>query len=601
MKRLTWFLAVLFLQVSLLNAQLVFPGAEGFGADHRSAYSGSATPRILMVNSLLDTNDGNEVEGKGTLRWCLTRDYPRIVLFEVGGTIVLDGLLEIESPYLLLAGQSAPSPGILITNSTVVIRTHHVLFQHLSFRAGDNPDSTKPESRDCLSIFRENAHDVCIDHCSMLWGIDEVFSTWAMGEPIGNFTVSNCIIAQGLNYSISPDGSHSKGLLIGYGTSNISILKNFIAHNDDRNPLLNGGTEAEVINNLLYNAADGVSFNGHDDMLTLSSVINNDIVTGLDITDFYVARFIWMNTGSSVYLSGNSGTSNDWDFIRGNSLGGQVRVNDPPILSGRVDVLTRDQVEAHVLESVGSRPWDRNEADLQVLDDFRNGVGRIVDCVDGDEIWYNQDYAVTATQNTITLSDDDPGKNRAYEFKSIEILSGTGTGQRRDVVSYDQETNVLGVTPDWDVIPDATSEYVMINHCDNNAGGWRLLDASHRVPDVPTDPHGDSNSNGYTNLEEWLYTLNPIAGLEPELEAGRYSLYPNPSTGPVTLEFLDHARVASAVTITSMSGATVAHVQLEQTDPGDSLQLDLSQMKNGIYLVEVEYSDQVISQKLVVL
>jgi len=58
-----------------------------------------------------------------------------------------------------------------------------------------------------------------------------------------------------------------------------------------------------------------------------------------------------------------------------------------------------------------------------------------------------------------------------------------------------------------------------------------LLDAFHRVPDVPTDPHGDSNSNGYTNLEEWLYTLNPMAGLEPELEAGRYSLYPNPSTG----------------------------------------------------------------------
>ena len=235
------------------QAQLVFPGAEGFGANHRSAYSGSDEPRILYVNSLADSNEGNEQNGRGTLRWCLTRSYPRIVLFEVGGTIRLESVLDVEHPYLLVAGQSAPSPGIMITTSTVVIQTHHVLLQHLSFRAGDDPEGSKPESRDCLALYSGACHDITVDHCSMLWGVDENFSVWGGGDPVDNITLSNCILAQGLNYSISPDGAHSKGFLIGYGTRQISVLKNFIAHNDDRNPLMQGGSESELINNLIYN------------------------------------------------------------------------------------------------------------------------------------------------------------------------------------------------------------------------------------------------------------------------------------------------------------------------------------------------------------
>ncbi len=87
-------------------------------------------------------------------------------------------------------------------------------------------------------------------------------------------------------------------------------------------------------------------------------------------------------------------------------------MDDPPILSGRVEILPRNQVESYILSTVGSRPWERNEADQEVLDDYVNGIGRIVDCVDGEEIWYNEDTAVTATQNTITLADDDPGKKQ---------------------------------------------------------------------------------------------------------------------------------------------------------------------------------------------
>jgi uncharacterized protein YjdB len=38
------------------------------------------------------------------------------------------------------------------------------------------------------------------------------------------------------------------------------------------------------------------------------------------------------------------------------------------------------------------------------------------------------------------------------------------------------------------------------------------------VLDIPEDPHGDSNANGYTNLEDWLYNLStqeevPVTGI----------------------------------------------------------------------------------------
>ncbi len=253
MRRVIFLSVVLMLQGAFLYGQLVFPGAEGFGANHRSAYSGSAEPRILIVNSLLDTEEGSEGEGKGTLRWCLSRSYPRIILFEVGGTIRLERALEIESPYVLVAGQTAPSPGILLTTSSLIVRTHHVLLQHISFRPGDDPEGSNAHGRDCIALYTGSNY-VSIDHCTLLWALDENFSTNGMGESLSNITVSNCLIAQGLNYSISPDGAHSKGMLIAVNTYGISILKNLVAHHDDRNPLLSGGTDTEVINNVFYNA-----------------------------------------------------------------------------------------------------------------------------------------------------------------------------------------------------------------------------------------------------------------------------------------------------------------------------------------------------------
>jgi hypothetical protein len=60
------------------------------------------------------------------------------VVFEVGGVIDLNrNNLTIREPFLTVAGQTAPSPGITLMRGGLRIATHDLLIQHLRVRPGD--------------------------------------------------------------------------------------------------------------------------------------------------------------------------------------------------------------------------------------------------------------------------------------------------------------------------------------------------------------------------------------------------------------------------------------------------------------------------------
>ena len=87
--------------------------------------------RIIKVSNL-------NASGPGSYRAAIEAEGPRIVVFEVGGTIDMGGQqLKIANPYLTIAGQTAPSPGITVIKAETVIATHDVVIQHLRFRPGD--------------------------------------------------------------------------------------------------------------------------------------------------------------------------------------------------------------------------------------------------------------------------------------------------------------------------------------------------------------------------------------------------------------------------------------------------------------------------------
>lgn len=58
----------------------------------------------------------------------------------------------------------------------------------------------------------------------------------------------------------------------------------------------------------------------------------------------------------------------------------------------------------------------------------------------------------------------DTGRKEADDFwtgGTIEILSGTGVGQRRDVTDFVSSTGVVSISPNWITNPDTTSIYVV--------------------------------------------------------------------------------------------------------------------------------------------
>lgn len=77
-------------------------------------------------------------DGPGSLRSALEDPRPRLVVFEVGGVIDLQGYsLDVRSPWLTVAGQTAPDPGITLIRGSLSIETHDVVVEHIAVRPGE--------------------------------------------------------------------------------------------------------------------------------------------------------------------------------------------------------------------------------------------------------------------------------------------------------------------------------------------------------------------------------------------------------------------------------------------------------------------------------
>src|SRR5258706_1552959 len=152
-------------------------------------------------------------DGSGSLRAALDDARPRLVVFEVGGVIDLGGhSLEVRYPYLVLAGQTAPDPGITIIKGELDVATHDVLIQHLAVRPGDNGHAAN-WAPDALGAHRAAfgpVHHVVFDHCSATWAIDENLSASGPADvdpdadpdvTSHDITFRSCLTAEGLSHA----------------------------------------------------------------------------------------------------------------------------------------------------------------------------------------------------------------------------------------------------------------------------------------------------------------------------------------------------------------------------------------------------------------
>jgi hypothetical protein len=299
--------------------------------------------------------------------------------------ITLASDLKITQPFITIAGQTAPSPGITLRGATVVIGTHDVLIQHIRNRVGDGSGSAGNQ-RDAFQIIGSSIYNVVLDHISASWSIDELLSSYTLQ----NVTVSNSIWSEGLNRSIHPDGAHSKGVFIAEGTKLYSFIGNLIAHNVDRNPAIKGNTSAMIVNNVIYDWGNGGAtpiWDSSSDPTgkpSIVSLVGNVYLPGPSTPSDAIPIKIHDTSapGTKVYLMDNAwpkATSNPWSLAEIESLSFDPKATSAPVWDASIVARPASQVEAFVLANAGARPADRDAVDARVVGQVRARNGRIID------------------------------------------------------------------------------------------------------------------------------------------------------------------------------------------------------------------------------
>ncbi|BFM13228.1 hypothetical protein R50072_33810 [Simiduia litorea] len=365
------------------NLVSLLDGVSGFGMDTPGGMGGA----VIKV-----TNTQND--GQGSLRWALNQKGKRLIVFEVGGVIDLaKQSLVIDEPYLTIAGETAPAPGITLIRAGIVIKTHDVRIRHLMVRPGDNNEPARSGwDPDGISVSGAFAHDVHIDHCSISWAVDENLSASGPRDKGHNFTskritFSRSIIAEALDAATHKKGKHSKGLLVHDFVQDVAVIGNLFAHNDRRNPYFKGHTSGVVVNNLMYdlgNAAVQVGYIEEEYQQSTFkpknprlAVVGNRLIYGLSsYSDLPLVAY-----QGDIYSLDNQVVNLDGAAMP--QLQGHInRLEAPPVWPKNLQAIAVSALQQHVLKSVGARPWDRDPIDRRIIDSVLNGTGTIIDSQD---------------------------------------------------------------------------------------------------------------------------------------------------------------------------------------------------------------------------
>lgn len=375
-----WPLLLLFAFSQTCADSLQLQGLSGFGLDTPGGLGG----RVIRVTNL-------NADGPGSLRAALEEKGPRVVVFETGGVIDLQrSTLTVTEPFLTIAGQTAPSPGVTLIRGGLNIRTHDVRVQHIRVRPGDAGQAERSGwAPDGIGVSGADAFNVHIDHCSVSWAVDENMSvsgsrTLGPQHTARKVTISNSIIAEALDYASHKKGRHSKGLLVHDFAGEVAVIGNLFAHNARRNPYFKANTTGVVVNNLIYNPDSAAVQLGYIDDEWLEakfspgnsqvSVVGNQLYYGRDT---YSDLALVAHRGDA-YLEDNRVFNLDGEPM--NITQGAInRLAETPAWPGGLQPLPVAELRPYLLAYAGARPKDRDDVDRRIIEDFIARRGRIID------------------------------------------------------------------------------------------------------------------------------------------------------------------------------------------------------------------------------
>jgi pectate lyase len=432
---------------------LAFPGAEGAGA----LTPGGRGGRVIEVTTLADS-------GPGSLREALAASGRRIVVFRVGGIIELKSRLQINEPYVTVAGQSAPGDGICIKGETTELNTHDVILRYVRFRRGE-----LKRRDDALGGYPQG--NIILDHLSTSWGLDENISLYRWIEkgpdgkdikrPTTNTTIQWCISSEALDLNNHAFGGTQGG-------KNVSIHHNLFASNTGRNPSIGYGDHVDFRNNVLFNwqhrTIDGGDATSH------LNIVNNYFKPGPACGEGDIKFRICRPQHLNMFAEGT--TLGKW-FVSGNVMEGNQKVTknnwDGGVQFDEPDIKRLGSMEKVIEQVRGSAAWDAPKLTEQSAEEayklVLEGVGATLpkrDAVDKRIIESVKSGKPTVGKNGILVTPADAGGWPSYKGGSAPKDS------------------------DHNGLPDA----------------W---EKRHKL----SDPSGDPDGDGYTNVEEYLNGTNP--------------------------------------------------------------------------------------------
>jgi len=464
-----------------------FPGAWGGGM-----YSfGGRGGKVLVVTNLNDS-------GPGSFRAACETPGPRVVVFNVAGIIRLKDHVRVRAPYITIAGNTAPGDGVCLAGNTVELETHDIIVRHLRFRRGE----TDPADRDD-SLGGNPVGNLIIDHVSTSWSLDENLSMYrhmfdhdgnpqtpALKLPTVNVTIQNSISSESLNIYHHAFGSTIGGL-------NSTFHHNLWASNTGRNPSVGMYGDFTFVNNVLFNYRHRTVDGG--DHESFFNIINNYFKPGPGTPNNDV-RFRLLKPESErsktvidhfgkAYVAGNVVAGND-RVTKDNWDGGVqpaptkasvaavlpgIRVNEP-FKHAPLQISSAPVAYDYVLANAGATLPHRDAVDERIIGAVRSGV---------------------VAPATIASGSAEKAKYYGYAQKWVTELGDLVTK------GFITDPSEVGGYPDYKGTPYKDTDG------DGMPDEW---ESAHGLnPNDASDANGDLNGDGYTNIEKFIYGLDPRA------------------------------------------------------------------------------------------
>jgi hypothetical protein len=521
-KRLVVAVGLLLAQVAAeASAVPAFSGAEGWGAITPGGRGG----QVIHVTNLNDS-------GPGSFRAAATASGPRTVVFDVSGQINLLSEVSVTSPYLTIAGQTAPGDGITIAGETTSLDASDIIIRHVRFRRGKT-DNTHESAL---------THDgttgyIIVDHVSASWGLDETLSLYRnkINPPIipggstilpaRNITIQWSIVSEALNAY-----NHAFGSTLGGVGANQH--HNLWASNTGRNPSISFSHLMDFRNNVIFNwmhrSMDGAGPEAH------VNVINNFYKPGpatgftntLNPQPIPELKF---RIVKPEIRNGNFGPGMvGWWYVDGNYVEGYptisadnwdgvVMVDGIPYHGVQVEYFDFDNDWARVNTPHATiEPFD----DPDDPNDDVNGVPIPIPPL--------PKIATQSAQNAYASVLAGAGASLVRDAVDLRVVDSVATGVAMAGPRGDGIITDVSQVGGYPVIPLVTRDADFDTDQDGMPNEWETrhgLDSANA-----SDRNGDFDTDGYSNLEEYLNDVGAFPAVEDIVwdgGNGRYALIDN--------------------------------------------------------------------------